>query len=646
MRHTTTRILVLSVSFLLGACGAEPTDPEKQEPADDPGGKGDAPPNPVGHLPGAEIVAVGPGGVPSFVRGDLGRVDAQALKRDPASALAGRLDDLARPFALRAADLRATRAELDALGSAHVRYVQVKDGLDVIGADLLVHVAAGGTVYAVNGTARGGWTVPVQPTFGAAKATVRAQGDEPRLSYGAARLTYLLGTAPPVLHLAWEIPAEGAIDGEPVRELVYVDAHTSTIVTRRSLLHTARNRRVHDARNAQSLPGGLAMSEGDGAHADRAVQAAYEHSGITYDCFSTLFRRDSIDGRGMTLQSTVHYGRSYNNAFWNGSQMVYGDGDGSTFVSLVLSLDVTAHELTHGVTQYTAGLVYENEPGGINEAMSDILGAACEAFSYGTVDGRTWLLGEDIYTPGTDGDALRYMDDPTRDDYSKDYYPLRIPHADSPSQWNDYGGVHGNSGIANLAFKLLTTGGRHPRGRTTVEVPALGIERAGAIFYRALSQYLSSNSSFQALRNATAQAATDLYGADAAASVHLAWDAVGVPGGNTPPPPPPSATPLDNGVAVDLSGTRGDEQLFVLDVPAGATGLRFTTSGGRGDADLYVRFGSAPTQRQFDHRSWGSTNAEDISVPTAQEGQYYVLVHAYASHSGASLVATYTTSGQ
>jgi Zn-dependent metalloprotease len=155
---------------------------------------------------------------------------------------------------------------------------------------------------------------------------------------------------------------------------------------------------------------------------DAAADAAHNYAIATYDYYFKYHDRDSIDGNGMTLRSRVHYGRNYDNAFWDGSQMTYGDGDGVDFIPLSQSVDVVAHELTHGVTERTSNLIYNGESGALNEALSDIFGALVENEVKGPAG--MWLLGEDIYTPGTPGDdALRYMNDPAEaGDY--DWYPL------------------------------------------------------------------------------------------------------------------------------------------------------------------------------------------------------------------------------
>ncbi len=332
-------------------------------------------------------------------------------------------------------------------------------------------------------------------------------------------------------------------------------------------------------------------TEGQGASGDAVLDAAHDNAGITYDFYFSRFGRDSYNGAGATLTSTVHYSRNYVNAYWNGTQMVYGDGDGSQSGPLTV-LDVVGHELTHAVTDTSSDLIYSNESGALNEAMSDVFGASIEAYRDGAVSANTWKIGEECWTPATAGDALRYMNDPAlAGDY--DYYPTRYTGT------SDNGGVHWNSGIANLAFKLMVTGGTHPRGKTSNVVPALdanpylSIEKGAAIFYRANTVYLTPSSTFADARNATAQAAADLYGSAAATAVNEAWTAVGVGA-------PPIWTAFDT--KTNLSGAKSSSTNFSYVTPTGATAMKFEMSGGTGDADLYVKFGSAPTTTSYDCR--------------------------------------------
>jgi bacillolysin len=275
---------------------------------------------------------------------------------------------------------------------------------------------------------------------------------------------------------------------------------------------------TYDTKNRSLLPGSL-WADADNqffATYDAPAVDAHYYAGVTYDYYKNVHNRLSYDGNNAAIKSSVHYGRKYNNAFWNGSQMVYGDGDGQTFIPLSGGIDVVAHELTHAVTDYTADLIYQNESGAINESMSDIFGTLVEYYANNNPD---WEIGEDIYTPNVANDALRSMSDPTKygdpDHYSKRYTGTQ-----------DNGGVHINSGIINKAAYLLSEGGTH----YGVTVAGIGRDKAGKIFYRSLTQYLTANSNFSQLRAAAVQAATDLYGAtsEEVNSVKKAFDAVGV----------------------------------------------------------------------------------------------------------------------
>ncbi|MFX3675391.1 MAG: M4 family metallopeptidase [Paenisporosarcina sp.] len=275
---------------------------------------------------------------------------------------------------------------------------------------------------------------------------------------------------------------------------------------------------TYNASNRTRTPGTLWLD------ADNVLNEAYDAPAVdahayaaqTFDYYKNVHSRNSYDGNGAQLISTVHYGRNYNNAFWSGSQMVYGDGDGTQFIPLSGALDVIAHELTHAVTDTTADLVYQNESGAINESMSDIFGTLVE---YHFNNNPDWLIGEDIYTPATSGDALRSMEDPTvygdPDHYSDRYVGT-----------SDNGGVHWNSGISNKTAYLLSNGGTH----YGVKVSGVGNAKTEKIFYRTLTQYLTPNTTFSQYRVATVQAATDLYGASSVevSSVKAAFTAVGV----------------------------------------------------------------------------------------------------------------------
>jgi bacillolysin len=249
---------------------------------------------------------------------------------------------------------------------------------------------------------------------------------------------------------------------------------------------------------------------------DAPAVDAHHFAGVTYDYYKEHFNRNSYDNQGARLVSSVHYSNGYNNAFWNGSQMVYGDGDGSTFVPLSGGIDVVAHELTHAVTDFSSDLVYENESGALNEAISDIFGTLVE---YENESNPDFEIGEDIYTPGISGDALRSMSNPEKygdpDHYSKRYIGT-----------GDNGGVHTNSGIINKQAYLLSEGGTH----YGVNVPGIGREKLGDIYYRMNTVYLTASSTFSQARAAALQSAAELYGTDSSEvnAVKLSFDAVGI----------------------------------------------------------------------------------------------------------------------
>ena len=270
--------------------------------------------------------------------------------------------------------------------------------------------------------------------------------------------------------------------------------------------------RTMTGNNGTSLPGAY-VTDPDNTFSSQVQKAAVDaHYGAitTYDYYKNTHGRSSYNGSNASITSTVHHQNGYNNAFWNGQQMVYGDGDGSTFIALV-SLDIAAHELSHAVTEYTGGLIYQNESGALNEAFSDIMAVM--------VDRNDYLIGEQSYTPGIAGDALRYLDNPPAGD-QPDNYAARYTGT------GDNGGVHINSGIANKQAYLMIAGGTF-RG---VAVQAVGRSVTEKVWYRAMANYFTQSTNFAGARQGTIQAATDLYGAGSAqvASVTNAWAAVGV----------------------------------------------------------------------------------------------------------------------
>ncbi|WP_164012434.1 M4 family metallopeptidase [Pyxidicoccus trucidator] len=593
----------------------------------------------LGDLGKAGVAGVHEDGIPSTIRGELGMVARPVSGMSvgqAAVAVAPALAAVSPVFRLSAEDMYLRSARTDELGNQHLRYLQTKNGLEVVNGELLVHVRPNGTVYLANGSARDGVNLPAKATVAAnaaAQAAVRATPGTGIASSGTPRLVYVRDEAEK-LHLAWEVRVTGVQpEGMPLVDMVYVNARGGELVARHPKIHSALNRRVYSANNGTSTPGTLRRSEGGAATGDSHIDMNYDMLGFTYNCYKTLFNRDSYDNAGVTLTSTVHYSTNYVNAYWDGTQMVYGDGDGVNSIELGKDADVTVHELTHAVTERESNLTYSGQSGGLNEAMSDTFAAICESWQSGSwsTAAAIWMVGEDIWTPGTPNDALRYMDDPAKDGASKDW-------AANVTSGTD---VHYSSGVPNLAFALLSKGGLHPRGRSTINVPAIGVEKAGRIWYKANTDLFTASTTFAQAKTWTIQAAVDL-GYDVATqdAVKAAWEAVGV-GVTTPPP---ATVPLTNNVAVTgISDSAGNSRFYTLVVPTGATTLKFTTAGGTGDVDMYVRFGAAPDSATYDCRPYASGNAETCTITNIQAGTYYVMLNAYSAYSGVSLTGAYTT---
>jgi vibriolysin len=579
-------------------------------------------------LPGARVMNVDDATVPTFVRGNLGSIE---VEDDPNKAdLRDVIKAVAPVFGASAASLVLKTARTDKHGVQHFRFSQVKNGREVIGAELALH-ARDGIIVAANGSVRDDAKAPVDPTISAADAIREARDSTAAADVSVNEQTELAYfRSGDKLHLVYPVDVTGTLeDGTPVFDTVLVDAIDGSIVRRLPHIHSAKDRSVHNTNHTLSLPGPLARAEGGPLDADAVVNTNYDLLGSTYDCYANLFGRDSFDAAGATLISTVHYDYNYVNAFWDGVQMVYGDGDGYYADNLALSMDVTAHELTHAVTQYESGLYYAAESGGLNEAMSDIFGNVCEWYRNGqVVSADTWLVGQDIWTPGIPGDALRYMNNPSLDGASLDYYP----------DYNAGVDVHYSSGIANLAFYLLSEGGSHPQGKTSTVVNGIGLLNAAWIFYYANAELLTPTSTFADAKAATALAA-ELMGfpPELIASVDDAWDAVGV----GEPLPPPTVTELQNNVPVDVYGNLGSQQFFSLEVPAGTTDLSFITENGYGDADLFVRYGDLPSGSVFDCYSGSVTTNESCQFTNPPPGTYYVMVYGYSAYDGVSLVGSY-----
>jgi Zn-dependent metalloprotease len=283
------------------------------------------------------------------------------------------------------------------------------------------------------------------------------------------------------------------------------------------------DRRISDAEGDDKLPGRLVRREGQPPSGDTAVDQAYHGLGDTFELFARVFARDSIDGAGMPLEATVHYGDRYDNAFWDGERMVFGDGDGEVFRGFTGSLSVIGHELAHGVTERTARLRYQGQSGALNEHVSDVFGALVEQYSMGQdAASATWLIGEGVFTDAVEGRAIRSMKEPGTayddDVLGRDPQPDHFDHYIETD--DDNGGVHLNSGIPNRAFALAA-----------IELGGFAWEHAGRVWYDVLtSGRLRPTTDFRTFAGAIVRAAGERYGRTSpeARAIAAGWATVGL----------------------------------------------------------------------------------------------------------------------
>lgn len=474
--------------------------------------------------------------------------------------------------------LRATAADafvvrdviVDPDGSSHVRMDRTLGGLKVLGGDVVVHQAKDGSwkgaSLTLSRTADVGRTPKLSTASATAKALARGYKAEGKPSLviearqGTPRLAYLVTTS------------GVQPDGTPSHVTTTVDALTGAKLVTEQHVQTANgdgqslysgtvpidstpatggftltdpergNGYTADANNktdsiwCQILGFGCPVPTrftdadnhwGNGSNTNRQTAAVDAHYGaaITWDYFKNQHSRSGIFNDGRGVPSRVHYGSNYVNAFWDGKQMTYGDGDGVVAGPLV-SVDVAGHEMSHGVTQATANLTYSGESGGLNEATSDIFGTFVEFYSNNVSDPGDYYIGEEIMK---DRPALRYMDKPSKDGNSVDCYYSGVGNLD----------VHYSSGVANHFVYLAAEGsgakviGGLQHDSTTCNgstISGIGRDKVGKIWYRALTTYMTSGTTYAQARTATLNAATDLYGANSTerATVAAAWSAVSV----------------------------------------------------------------------------------------------------------------------
>ena len=456
----------------------------------------------------------------------------------------------------------------DGDGTVHVRYERTYDGLPVLGGDLVVQGDSAGqadsVVKATRAAVKPATTtakVPAakaeQQALSAAKAekaeganvdraprkVIWAAGDKPVVAYETVVGGLQHDGTPQELHVVTDATTgEKLYEWEAVQNgtgnTVYsgtVDLTTTQSGSTYNLTDGARGgHKTYNLNRGTSGTGTLFSGSddvwGNGSPSNLESAAADAHYGaaLTWDYYKNVHGRSGIRGDGVGAYSRVHYGNNYVNAFWSDSCfcMTYGDGSGNA--NPLTSIDVAAHEMTHGLTSNTAGLNYSGESGGLNEATSDIFGSTVEFYANNSSDVGDSLIGEEIDING-DGTPLRYMDKPSKDGASKDSWYSGIGSID----------VHYSSGPANHFFYLLSEGsgtktinGVTYNSPTSDGLPVTGIGRAKAekIWYRALTTKFTSSTKYAAARTGTLAAAADLYGASSPeyAAVNRAWAAVNV----------------------------------------------------------------------------------------------------------------------
>ncbi|MCH5674228.1 M4 family metallopeptidase [Streptomyces gilvus] len=460
----------------------------------------------------------------------------------------------------------------DADGTVHTRYERTYAGLPVLGGDLVVHTSKAGKAEGVTRATKAAIKVAsLKPQITAAKAEKQAVSAAKTLGSAkstadGARKVIWAGSGTPVL--AYETIVGGLQDdGTPNQLHVITDAATGKKLfeyqgienatgtgktlysgtvsltttlsgSTYSLTDGSRgNHKTYNLKHGTSGTGtlftnttntwGTGTASSSSTDVTAAADAAYGAQ-ETWDFYKATFGRSGIKNNGVGAYSRVHYGSNYVNAFWDDSCfcMTYGDGDGNTHP--LTSLDVAGHEMSHGVTSNTAGLNYSGESGGLNEATSDIFGTGVEFYAANATDPGDYLIGEKIDING-DGSPLRYMDKPSKDGGSADYWSSSVKNLD----------VHYSSGVANHFFYLLSEGS----GAKTVNgvsynsptyngstVTGIGRAKALQIWYKALTTYFTSTTNYKSARTGTLSAAAALYGSGSTEynAVAAAWSAVNV----------------------------------------------------------------------------------------------------------------------
>ncbi|WP_405017096.1 M4 family metallopeptidase [Kitasatospora sp. NBC_00070] len=550
---------------------------------------------------------------------------------------------------------------VDADGSRHLRYERTYGGLPVLGGDLVVHQTAGGVTKGLDRASSASLAgVSTTPALAAPKAQAAALAAAQGSSLDTApRLVVWTASNTPTL--AWETVVSGVeADGTPARTHIVTDAQSGAVLGKfegiqkgtgqgvfvgnvtigtslsgstYQMKDTARGGQyTTNLNNGTSGNGTLftkatdAWGNGLASNKESAAVDAHYGAGATWDYYKNTFGRSGIRNDGVGAFSRVHYGSNYVNAFWDDTCfcMTYGDGSGNN--APLTALDVAGHEMTHGVTSNTANLNYSGESGGLNEATSDIFGTMVEWSANLAADPGDYLIGEEINING-DGTPLRYMDKPSKDGASKDSWYSGIGNVD----------VHYSSGPANHFFYLLSEGsGAKVIGGVSynsptvnnIAVTGIGRDKAAAIWYRALTVYMTSTTNYAQARTATENAAKDLYGAGSAelTAVGTAWAGVAVgtvpnPGGVTVTSPGNQTTKINTAVSLQIAATGGTAPVTftATGLPAGlsisSSGLITGTPTALGTSNVTVTAKDAANKTGTASFTWTVNNVTGTCTP-------------------------------
>ena len=615
-------------------------------------------------LGSAILLALATTGAQAANRADLHQSNISQLRQQYQSLTAGstagsmahrRHEQFMRLDASNTLLMQASRADR---GVRNYRYNQAWKGIPVYGQGIVVSEDGAGNVRGMFGTKVSGLEQDIASTTPKLnRAAALVAGKRAALGNGLAGMQTRNEKSDLVIfiddagkgHLAYAVTfyADSMVGGNPTRPVVMIDALSGQVIKKwENLQHalvgtgpggnqktgqyeygtnygyldvtqsgstcTMNNAQVKtvNLNNASTNTSTTAFSYTCPRNTVKAINGAYSPLNDAHYFGSVIFNMYNayMNMNPLTFQLVmkVHYKTGYENAYWDGTAMTYGDG-ASTFYPLV-SLDVSGHEISHGFTEQHSNLTYSGMSGGMNEAFSDMAGEAAEYYMKGTND---WMVGYEIFKASG---ALRYMDNPTKDGRS----------IDNASKYTSSLDVHYSSGVYNKAFyNLATKAGWNTR-------------KAFEVFADANRLYWTASSTFNAGACGVEKAATSR--GYTTADVTAAFSAVGVSCSGTGT----TATPLTNGVTVSgISLATGASKLYSIVVPSGKASLTIKLSGGTGDGDIYARMTTAPTTTSYTKKSDGSTNTETITFTSPAAGTYYILVNAYATVSSTSLKATY-----